>query len=446
MRSDVRGAWVAALASLAVHAMLAVFLVTLPPTSSLVARAAEVEIDLASAPAVGDGETGSARVARAAAPAPGGGTPRENVDARDRGRGGDRRGASRVIVLLPHADAVLLQDSPMNAWRDAQTQRIRTADNRASRDSRRATPSPDVDPFLASGDGAHPERRPIAATDARTGARVAPRESELGQTRTAAPELRGPELARAEGSLFASAGAYGTDAEHSPLDAAHRRMRQGTSVSSPGRGILEGRGERESEAARVARGRPPVDEGPAATQARSVDARIRDDQDAELLAAEMVQSLVESSPRSGPDRGQGAGGTGGGGAPGTGGGAAEGGRAHAVGPGSGEYPALDTSDARYVRWYLQVRERVGEHLEFPRERALAMDQGLSVYSFTVRRDGALVGEPELVRLSGFADFDTAGRRAIERAAPFPPLPPELAEGLSTHAVRMTVEHSNPMVH
>jgi TonB family protein len=136
---------------------------------------------------------------------------------------------------------------------------------------------------------------------------------------------------------------------------------------------------------------------------------------------------------------------GGGGAPGVGGSRGEGGRARPDGPGGGAYASLDTRDARYHRWYLSLVRRVREHLEFPHARMVAMDQGLSVFRFVVRPDGQLVGRPTLVRSSGFSDFDAAARVAIERAAPFPPLPPELVEGVDRHTVRMTIEHSNPMV-
>lgn len=219
----------------------------------------------------------------------------------------------------------------------------------------------------------------------------------------------------------------------------------GARDDSPGRGIADGRGTRASEAARVASGRPPVDPGPAATPAEHVDPRIRDDEDAELLAAQLVQSLVEATERRGRREGAGRGGTGAGGAPGSGGGRGEGGRASAFGPGAGEFASLDTSDGRYVRWLLDQRRRVADRLAFPRERMLAMDQGTTVCRVKVRRDGSFEAAPELVRSSGFGDLDSAALAAIRRAAPFQPLPAELAPGVGVLEVTMPVRFHNPMV-
>jgi len=76
---------------------------------------------------------------------------------------------------------------------------------------------------------------------------------------------------------------------------------------------------------------------------------------------------------------------------------------------------------------------------------LAMDQGFSVYRFLVRLDGSLAGVPQLVRSSGFTDLDRAARQAIERAAPFEPLPEELRAEGGGHRVSLRIEHANPMV-
>ena len=95
-----------------------------------------------------------------------------------------------------------------------------------------------------------------------------------------------------------------------------------------------------------------MDEGPAATLALEAS-RVRDDTDAERLAGQLVQSVVDASERGGPERGEGVGGVGGSGAPGSGGGRGEGGRAAPHGPGGGDFAALDTSSARYRRWYLR---------------------------------------------------------------------------------------------
>lgn len=377
------------------------------------------------------GDATALRVPGAAVPlVPGGADADHDVDARDHGQGGDRSGADEVILLLPRADGITLADAPMNTLGVGQTQRIETARDRATVEVRRATPHPADDAFLASGDGEHRERRPVAARDATPGARVAPEAGSRG-----APVHGGvvdPREGERRDAAAIASGAPSTASE-------------GAATDSPGRGIVGGTGERTSESAHVAFGRPTVDEGNAATIAEERDARVRDDTDAELLAARMVQSVVESTARRGEEAGEGRGGIDAAGAPGTGGGRAEGGRARALGPGTGSWDALDTSDGRYRLWFTQMRRRIEDALQFPRDRAVAMDQGTSVYVIVVRRDGSLVRSPRLIRSSGFDDLDGAALAAIRRTVPFSPLPDDLVPGRASIEVRVPIEFSNPMV-
>jgi len=455
-----RAAAIGATLSLAVHLVLALMLWRLPPAGALTSsRALAIDFDVPPpAPDPSDDRVLAAPEASGAvahlgerAPLePGGVHARSNVDTTSRGERGDELGAMQVVLLVPRADGITLQDSPMNALRVSQTQRILTAVDRASVEDRRATPNPADVPFLASGTGVHPERRPIASIDPAVGARVAPAPSVIGQDAPSAAFL----LARAGSTASATVRAeHGDIATASPgaadatgaSDAATRAAHAGATVASPGRGIAAGAGVTSSERARVALGRPPVDQGPAATTTVTRDARVRDDTDSELLAARMLQSVVESSARRGRVRGAGEGGVGGGGAPGSGGGEGAGGLSAPYGPGHGAYDSLDTSDGRYERWFLDQRARVDRALRFPRERALTMDQGTSVYHLVVRRDGSLAGAPRLVRSSGFDDFDDAALLAITRAAPFPALPRDLAPDLTEIRVTLPVEFSNPMV-
>lgn len=431
-----------AVMSIAAHAAVALVLYRLPSGSEAVARAeAPYEVDVA---AVGnsEGTVGASlrgRLPSDADPSVAGGLrSAQNLDADDRGEGGDAVGAERGILMLDRAQDVLLFDSPLNNLAAAQTQRIRTSRSRATLENRRATPNPDDDPFLASGDGAHRERRPVRATDAAEGARVAPVASVTGGQPSLARDGRVARDVRGAPDVGGAEARAGGASAPSPSEA-------GTAEASPGSGILGGRGARRSEAARVAHGRPTVDEGPAATQAEREDSRIRDDSDAENLAASMMQSWVESTAHTGPRTGVGRGGVGGGGEAGIGGGRREGGRASTYGPGDGRYAALDTSDRRYRRWFLDSMRRIGRALEFPRARALAMDQGSSIYRITVRRDGTLTGAPHLVRSSGFDDLDRAARAAIRQAAPFSPLPDDLEPSRAQLSITVPVEFSNPMV-
>ncbi|MFW6052184.1 MAG: TonB family protein, partial [Myxococcota bacterium] len=214
---------------------------------------------------------------------------------------------------------------------------------------------------------------------------------------------------------------------------------------SPGRGILRGTGERERRAARVDHGRPPVDRGRAATPSRRRSWKVRDDTDSELLATRPTESWEQSSERTAPHRSGGPGGVGGTGPPGSGTMRTEGGRSHGYAPGRGRHAALATDDDRYRTWFLEVRRRVSRKLVFPRERMLRMDQGTSVYRVVVRADGSLARPPELLRSSRFTDLDAAARQAIERGAPFGPVPPDVIGTRKRYAFTLPVDFSNPMV-
>lgn len=365
---------------------------------------------------------------------PGGSSASANVDARRRGGGGERSGGRDVIRLVTASAEITLVDAPLDAPDRSQIQRIATDRTRASWDARRATPNPNDDPFLASGDGAHRERRAPSAVDAREGALRAPlasREGTLAGAGPGAPASRtrfvapSPvhEPARGDGALGATRGA------------AH---------ASPGVGIVSGRGLAETPRAAVASGRPPVDRGPAATLADD-EGRVRDDTDSELLAASLVEARVDASRRAGLEPLGGRGGEPGGSEEGSGGARGPGGLASPWGPGGGAHPALDTSDARYLRWLLTQRRRIERRLVFPRERQLARDQGTSVVRLTVRRDGSLARPPRVIRTSGYADLDRAALVAVRASLPFEPIPSDLGIGHPEIVVTLPIEFSNPMV-
>ncbi|MBK6808556.1 MAG: TonB family protein [Sandaracinaceae bacterium] len=332
----------------------------------------------------------------------------QNVDRGLPGGGGEARAPEEGVLLAMNVDDVRLQDAPWNAVGVAQVQRIHTDASRASWDNRRATPNPHDQPFLATGTGSHRERRRVSILEPNEGA---PRAGTAG----AAP-----------------ADAHSTAA---PL---------GSAQPSPGTGIAGGQGARESAAARVATGRPAVDEGPAATLATARE-RPRDDTDSEQLATQLMQSWVDASPRTARERAAGNGGVGGGGPAGSGGGRTQGGEATPHAPGPGGRGALDTRDSRYQSWLLAQRRRVYGAMVFPRERQLQMDQGVVVYTFSVDRSGHLVGAPRLSRSSGYADIDAAALRAIRETLPTAPPPSELMQDRTELPVRMHLNFSNPMV-
>ncbi len=407
------GTVVAATASLALHLAIALILFRLPAPSETALELVEVTIEIGIE--TPNASTTSSPPAGRAPVEPGGGAPLENVDAIYHGGGGDLTGARAVVVLLPEDAVLTLQDSPLNALHHAQTQRIRTERDRASWEDRRATPNPGDLPFLASGDGRFPERRPLASIEPAPGARRADDPSAIGSL-PGTDEPNGPNRA---GSIA------------------------GANQRSPGEGIVGARGDRSSPRAPSAHGRPPVDRGPAATNAEVAD-RVRDDVDAELLAAQLVQSMVDATRRRGELDGDGRGGRSGPGEPGLGSDETSGGRSRATGRGGGSDSALDTSDRLYVQWLLELRRRVSNALTFPRERMVQMDQGITVVRLEVQRDGQ-TGEPELVRSSGFSDMDRAALAAIRSASPLPPPPADLAPHLAVLPVTMPIAFENPMI-
>lgn len=354
----------------------------------------------------------------------------QNVDRPERGEGGDGRARSDGLRLAMNVDDVRLQDAPWNAVGVAQVQRIATATSRASWDDRRATPNPHDQPFLASGEGRLRERRRVSVLEPNEGAPRARAQSAEGGAQ------QSPSAAQSSATQGLEERSSAT--QHPAPEA------PGAEHASPGTGAVGGHGRRESAEAPVATGRPAVDEGPAATLAQE-RARPRDDTDSEQLATQLMQSWVDASPRAGRQQGAGSGGVGGGGAAGSAGGSGEGGQATAHAPGPGGRGALDTRDARYQSWLLAQRRRVYGAMVFPRERRLAMDQGIVVYSFQVDRAGHLVGSPHLARSSGFPDIDAAALRAIQAALPTAPPPTALMQGRNELPVRLHLDFSNPMV-
>lgn len=339
--------------------------------------------------------------------------------AEQEGRGGELQALEPGALLFPFVAPVTLQDTELNNLAVNQVQRINTAPERATLEQRRATPHPADEVLLVSGEHGHAERREPARQDSTEGV--------VAGARASAPS---------EASAGLATGPTASDAPRPIRRAARLR---------PAQGILKGRGQREHDSAKVAFARPNVDPAAAAIPAEQRDPRIRDDVDSELLAAKLQRSFVDTSVQ----RAQRVG-------PGSGGaaldprafgvqGAGSGSRARPYAPGSGNFNALDTGDARYLRWFTQQRARVQRELVFPRERAIAKDQGTSLYRVVLARDGGLSGKPRLVRSSGYADFDRAAATAIERALPFAPLPDELAPELVSIALLIPVAFSNPMV-
>lgn len=100
-------------------------------------------------------------------------------------------------------------------------------------------------------------------------------------------------------------------------------------------------------------------------------------------------------------------------------------------------------ERRYDRYKKEIEQRVNRIREFPKALALRLEQGETIVKFVVGTDGRLGGGPEVVKSSGFEEFDSAAMRAVRRAAPFPPMPdPGRARPLP---VSLRVTFDNPVI-
>lgn len=355
-------------------------------------------------------------------------------DAPGRGGAGAPSGSTLAAEQrLAPSQGIVLFTAPMNVRQDGQLQRIRTASTRATPLPRRTTPNPSYETFLASGKGSR-------------------------RRREQAP-LRRPAFGRSHAAALGSPGSTvpaprATAASAAADSAAWAGRRPGAQLTAP-LGTRTGRGEHAVRRTQVRRtqvrrnrpatGRPPLEQGRAATVARARDARTRDDIDAELRAASMVEAWVDSTR----ERAAAAEGPGQGGRTGRGRGGADGRRgAEARGNryARGRADGVDTADPRYLRWFWEQRRRIRAALRFPAARALAMDQGVTILTVRVRADGRFDSPPVLLRSSGFSDFDRAAIAAVEAAGPFSPVPADiLGPGRDAFSVRIPVAFSNPMV-
>lgn len=73
-----------------------------------------------------------------------------------------------------------------------------------------------------------------------------------------------------------------------------------------------------------------------------------------------------------------------------------------------------------------VQAWLERHKEYPRRAQLRRIEGTAVLRFVMDREGKLVSY-RLERGSGHSVLDEAVREMIERASPFPPLPPEIQQ-------------------
>lgn len=99
---------------------------------------------------------------------------------------------------------------------------------------------------------------------------------------------------------------------------------------------------------------------------------------------------------------------------------------------------------RQTPYFRDMYRSVDRELRFPRERALALDQGEVVVTFTLTGTGEL-RDLRVTRSSGFDDFDREAERAFRAAAPFGAPPASLVRGARELRVRAPYKFSNPMI-
>jgi TonB family protein len=110
---------------------------------------------------------------------------------------------------------------------------------------------------------------------------------------------------------------------------------------------------------------------------------------------------------------------------------------------AGTDDAAATRERIYDRYNQEIRARVNRALVWPRALAIRLEQGETVLRFVVRPDGRLANGVQVVKSSGFIEFDQAALEAVRKASPFPPMTHEGRFG--PLAVNLRVPFSNPLV-
>jgi TonB family protein len=350
-----------------------------------------------------------------------GGAPEAQLDDAKHGRGGVPTTVARPTNLSDRDERVHLTPELMNRLDLDQQQRIKSANERATREDRRASKEPMELSFLASGDGTRAERRKPSPSDPSRGARESPAPSVLG-------------------SSLGASGARGDDA--SPTVAGSSR--DGSVLSAAGLGVHDGRaGVAHQASANVMRARPDVVLAAVSVPATR-NGRPRDDIESDQEVATTLRSIVHASTAAGL-AGQGSGGIAGGGDPGAGGHAGAGSTGRPVGPGDSAWWDLNTNDPRLLPYFRRIHQKLDPlwaHA-FPLRAALDLRQGTVIFAVTISADGSAQVDWPPARASGIPEFDRNCYEAIRKASPFDPIPSAL--GTSELRVRMPFDAQNPIV-
>lgn len=395
-----------------------------PPPAPPPALADRDEVDIDLPVMVGGGAAPTAApVDPAVADVPRGGgegTPRPDMGRA--GRGGTDNADTPAVNMADRDDGLLLSPDVMSRVDRSQVQRVRSANDRASREDRRSSRDPMELTFIASGrHGKRPERRAPSDNDPSRGARE-----------SGAPHKAG-------GVLGANVLPPGIgEAKRDPGG-----VMEGALKPSLGAGVRDGAfGKDARDSAKAAFARPMVQEGAPSVPA-GIRGKVRDNTDSEQEDAVRLQSLLHASGMGGTP-GVGPGGQRGPGAPGAGGNPGAGANAHVLGTGQGPGVDVDPRDKRRMEYLRKVMGKIGPHWAnaFPKWAIAEGKQGTVIVSFTILADGS-VASVGVTRPSGVPEFDDNCKRAVLKAAPFEPLPAEL--GVKSFRWAMPFEVKNPVV-
>ena len=100
-------------------------------------------------------------------------------------------------------------------------------------------------------------------------------------------------------------------------------------------------------------------------------------------------------------------------------------------PASWEVPVpLETNDPRFRPYFSKVREKIKATWTYPSAAGERGIEGEAVIKFRITKDGRLLSA-HVWRSSGAAILDQYSTTAVQTAAPFPPLPDDVANDTLT---------------
>lgn len=338
------------------------------------------------------------------------------------GKGGTDDVHSPALNLADRAEDLTLDRSILSRIDRSQLPRIRSnAGTRRSREDWRASRDPMEVTFFSIGPGKETfERKEKAEVDPGHGAPVATQRDSRGM------EL-GMQIAAVDDGFLAKKRA-GSNTPGGKTDSPGVGTRASTNPLGP-----------ESTRANVARNIPWVDRSTPSVYANDAG-KPADDQDSEQEVMSRLQSYNHASTAGGA-KGAGKGGERGGAAPGSGGTVGAGSTSSPMG--SGGTGAPDPADPARVGYLRAMGAKIQPLWvdAFPKDAAMAGEQGTAVIRVVVDASGAVVSAT-VARESGVDEFDENVRQAVLRGAPYGPLPEILRPTLT---VNLTFTAKNPVV-